>query len=92
MYGHRQQQYDSGELAPGKKECYDGAVTCGEVGRAIRKLTTRGNQDLRRTSTWMDRIKNRLRTLMLVELLGGASGRAVLVYTGGAVLVGAADG
>lgn len=29
---------------------------------------------------------------MLVELLGGASGRAVLVYTGGAVLVGAADG
>jgi hypothetical protein len=37
----------------------------------------------------MDRIKNRLRTLMLVELLGGASGRAVLVYTGGAVLVGA---
>jgi hypothetical protein len=47
-------EYDSGELAPGEKECYDGAVTCGEVGRAIRKLTTRGNQDLRRTSTKVD--------------------------------------
>jgi hypothetical protein len=51
---------DSTVLVPGEKECYDGAITCGEIGRTVRELTTRGNLDLRKEGRQQRQIEQRI--------------------------------